>query len=144
MRRALTVAAIIVALVLAACSEPLGVPKDASPELVARRYFEFRAAGQDDRARQLMWRPQRFDGAVPESGYAGLTDLAVGASQEDTAAHRPEEYRVLSEIRLLRVHYVRHRTDSVGSPPGRDGRFVLLGREAEDGAWLVIEIGTGP
>jgi hypothetical protein len=32
----------------------------------------------------------------------------------------------------------------VGSPPGTDGRFVLLGRETANGPWLVLEIGTGP
>ncbi len=141
---ALALALSIAALTAAACARPPDLPADASAERVAQRYFELLAAGDDRAARQLVWRPERFDRAVKDSGLRGLTDLEVGESWEDTAAHRPPEYRALSQIRELRVEYVRHRTDSVGTPPGNDGRFVLLGRETEDGPWLVIEIGTGP
>lgn len=129
---------------VAGCAASELPPVDAPPEAVARRFFELEATGDSKAARQLMWRPERFDSAVPDGGLVGLTDLTVGDSREDTAANRPDEYRVLTEIRELRVEYVRTRADGVGTPPGSDGRFVLLGREAEDAPWLILEIGTGP
>lgn len=142
---ATTVAAAILLLAVAGCAAPPApLAPDAPPEQVAGRYFELRAAGDEDGARRLMWRPERFDRAVPDGSFRGLTDLTVGQSREDSAAHRPAEYRAFAHIRLLRAEYVRHRRDSVGTPPGRDGRFVLLGRENADAPWLILEIGTGP
>jgi hypothetical protein len=143
-RRLVVGMVIAFALLAVGCSQQPALPVDASPEVVAQRYFELLAKGDKDAARALMWHPERFDETVPETGYKGLTDLLVGVSQEGSAAYRPDEYRVFGEIRLLRVEYVRHRTDSVGTPPGGDGRFVLLGRETESDPWRVIEIGTGP
>ena len=140
----LAAGALVVILGCGGCSAPPPLPQNATPEAVARRYFELLADGHDRAARELIWRPHRYDGVVPETGYRGLTGLRVGASRPDTATNRPDEYRDLAELRLLRAEYVRHRTDSVGSAPGADGRFVLLGREGPDAPWLVIEVGTGP
>lgn len=137
---------VLLAAALSGCIQPAtpaGLPADAPPELVAQRYFELRANGDEQSARALMWRPERFDG-LRDGGLKGLTGLRVEPSEEDTAAYRPDEYRILAEIRLMWVEYVRHRKDDVGNPPGPDGRYVLVGRETEGGPWLIVEIGTGP
>jgi hypothetical protein len=141
----LAVSIALVILVLVGCSAaPDALPPDATPEEVARRYFELRAAGDDDAARSLMWRPARFDDAVPDRSLKGLSDLEVDPSREDTVAGRPVEYLELAEIRLAVVRYRRHRRSVTGEPPGRDTRFVLLGQERVGGRWLVLETGTGP
>lgn len=115
-----------------------------SPETTARGYLEYRIAGEDESARTLMWRPERFDTAQSDDSLRGATELEVGASWKDSAEHRPDEYRVLAEIRELEARYTTSRRDSVGTPPGRQMRFILLGREYADGPWFVLETGTGP
>ena len=122
--------------------EPLA--PDASPEQVARRYYESQAAGHNEAARSLMWRPGRFDGVVPDRSLRGLTGLEVDRSREDTVAGRPSEYLELAALRMLVVRYRRHRTSVTGEPPGQDMRFVLLGQERPGSPWLVVETGTGP
>lgn len=132
-------------LAIAGCSAaPKALPSDASPEQVARRYFELLGAGDDDGARSLVWKPGRFDDTVRDGSLKGLTDLEVDPSREDTATGRPPEYLELATLRLLVVRYQRHTTAVTGEPPGQDLRFVLLGQEQPGGRWLVIETGTGP
>lgn len=130
---------------LAGCAAPPdALAPDASPEQVARRYYELQAAGNEDAARALMWRPARFDSSVADKSLRGLTGLEVGRSREDTAAARPPVYLELAALRMLVVRYERHKTSVTGEPPGQDMRFVLLGRETPEGPWLVVETGTGP
>jgi hypothetical protein len=81
---------------------------------------------------------------VPDRSLRGLTRLEVDRSREDTAASRPPAYLELAALRMLVVRYERHKTSSIGEPPGQDMRFVLLGQERPGGPWLVIETGTGP
>jgi hypothetical protein len=135
----------LVTVMLAGCAAaPTPLSVSASPEEVARRYYELLAAGDDASARSLTWRPARFDGVVPDRSLRGLTDLQVDRSREDTVAGRPVEYLELAELRMLVVRYARHKGSVTGDPPGHDMRFVLLGRQQRDGRWLVVETGTGP
>ena len=139
-------ASILLGLVLLAgcAAPPAPLAPDASPEQVARRYFELQAAGREEPARSLVWRPSRFDGAVTDRSLRGLTDLRVEPSREDTVAGRPVIYLELAALRMLVVRYERHKTSVTGEPPGQDLRFVLLGQETPGAPWLVVETGTGP
>lgn len=135
----------LAALMLAGCTaRSAPVSATASPEDVARRYYELLAAGDDSSARSLVWRPGRFDGAVRDRSLRGLTELVVEPSREDGVAGRPVEYLELAELRMLVVRYERHKRSAPGDAPGEDIRFVLLGRDQPGGRWLVVETGTGP
>lgn len=120
------------------------VAVDATPEEVALSYFELAADGDDEAAKALMWRPERFEGATRGDSFRGITNIAVGESWEDTATGRPDEYSELAEIRELTVEFTTHRRSEVGEPPGDMLRFVVIGRDTEDGPWWIVELGTGP
>lgn len=142
--RSATALLVVMVMLVGCAADPAPLAPNASPEQVARRYYELRAAGHEDSARSLMWRPKRFDGAVPDRSLRGLSELEVDRSREDTVAGRPIEYLELSTVRMLVVRYRRHWASVTGEPPGRDMRFVLLGQERPGGSWLVVETGTGP
>lgn len=131
-------------LLMGCAAPPAALAPDASPEQVARRYYELHAAGREGAASSLTWRPTRFDTAVADTSLRGLTDLRVGHSREDTAVGRPSVYRELAALRMLVVRYEPRRTSVNGAPPRHEMRFVLLGQERPGGPWLVVETGTGP
>ena len=55
-----------------------------------------------------------------------------------------EDISVSGKRVIVRVDFERVRRSSIGEPPGRDTRFVTLGRQEAGGQWFVLSYGTGP
>ena len=147
-RLTLCLTLMLVGAALASCGgTPSSVtPASASPEDVARRYVELLSSGDVQKARALVWRPERFgDPTTFGDAFEGATDLRVSASAPDSAAAGgPPEYAELEELRELAVDLITTRRDAAGNPPGERRVFVLLGRETLGGPWRVVDLGTGP
>jgi hypothetical protein len=112
----------------------------ATPEQVAQRYYEAQSAGDAAAVADVVW-------AGDDPGWQSLDDSLRGATGIDTTASWAggSQYgTAFSEVRETSVRYVRVRPTDFDEPPGRDSRFVILGRLKDSGRWVFVSSGEGP
>lgn len=121
---------------------PPALPRSASPETVARTYFELDAAGRFWAATHYVSRSGRPD--IPDGrGFGGCRILRVGKALPDSKQGYGSWYNSFVQLRDVWIDYHRTRTDEVGNPPGDYSAVVDLGRKTPGGPWRVLYIGDG-
>ena len=141
------VAAVVVVLAFGVAlwlwARPPELPRNASPETVARTYLELDAAGRSWAARHFVYNSGLAD-AAEGTGHGGATVLSVTKALAISKNGLPSAYNTLSAICELSVNYRTSRTNAIGDPPGEYVGWVELGRVTPGSPWLVLETGTGP
>jgi hypothetical protein len=124
-------------------ARPPDLPATASPETVARTYFELDAAGRFLAATHFVWHAGRSE-APHGQGYGGARITSI-----DNAVPIPNEgygsrYDSLAQLCGVTVNYhskANGVTDPPGDSPGDYCAFALLGREAPTSPWRLLEFG---
>jgi hypothetical protein len=124
-------------------ARPPALPRNASPEMVARTYFELDAAGRSSAARHFVYHSGLVQ-AADGTGYGGATFLSATKAWAIGKGGLPSEYDALFSLCELSVNYHTSRTNAIRNPPGDYVAFVELGRVTPSSPWLVLETGTGP
>lgn len=125
-------------------------PKPGPAQGPVRGYYAALGAHDPSAARQYL-SPEYLASFSSESAFAawvanyrsltGLTLLPARAPGGDAAKQHPG-YR---DLTLLPISYTaRLRTPSANEVNGQLDRFVLVGRSATSGRWLILDIATSP
>jgi len=120
---------------------PPALSANASPETVARTYFQLDAAGRFWAAKHLVSRSGRPD--IPDGrGYGGSRIIRVGKASPDSKAAYGAWYDAFTQICVVTIDYRRTRADDAGDPPGDYSVAVDLGRKTPHGPWRVLYVGS--
>ena len=121
---------------------PPALPQSASPETVARTYFELDAAGRSWAAMHYASHSGRPD--IPNGrGYGGCRIIRVSKVSPDSKQGYGSWYNSFVQLCDVTIDYHRARSDEAGNPPGDYSVVVDLGRRTPGGAWRVLYIGGG-
>jgi hypothetical protein len=122
---------------------PPALPRDASPETVARTYFELDASGRSIAATRLV-----SDSGCPDipdgRGYGGCRIIRVSKAWTESREGYASWTDPFVQLCMVTVDYHRTRADEAGNPPGDYSATVDLGRKAPSDPWRVLSVGDSP
>ena len=134
--------AVLVGVLIWRWATPPALPQDASPDTVARTYFELDAAGRSWAAVHYVSHSGRPD--IPNGrGYGGCRIVRVRKAFPDSKQGYGSWYDSFVQLCDVTINYHRTRSDEAGNPPGDYSVVVDLGRKTPGGPWRVLYIGEG-